>query len=72
MECNGGAARLVSAEGAALVETQTSALFGDITALALQMQQAIGQDATSLEEVLQRVQVCLPPQLLGRKSISYV
>lgn len=58
-----GAARLVSAEGAALVETQSSALFGDVTTLARQMQEAIGQDATSLEEVMQRVQVLPPPPL---------
>lgn len=53
----GCAARLVSAEGASLVETQTTALFGDITLLAKQMQEAIGQDASSMEEVMQRVQV---------------
>ena len=41
------------------METQSSALFGDVTALANQMREAIGQDATSLEEVMQRVQV--PP-----------
>lgn len=64
-----GAARLVSAEGAALVETQSSALFGDVTTLARQMQEAIGQDATSLEEVMQRVQV--PPPLFLRAPASY-
>ena len=46
----------MSAEGAALVETQTHALFGDVKELTKQMQEAVGQ-ARSMEEVMQRVQV---------------
>ena len=46
-----------SQEGAALVEVQTSALFGDLKVLQKQMQEAVGQDATSIEELMQRVQV---------------
>jgi len=46
----------VSAEGAALVETQTNALFGDVKALTRQMQEAVG-NVSSLEEVMQKVQV---------------
>lgn len=48
--------RLVSAEGQALVETQSTALFGDVKQLTRQMQEAVGTDVNSLEEVMQRVQ----------------
>lgn len=49
-------ARLVSQEGAALIELQTSALFGDVKSLQRQMQETVGQDATSVEELMARVQ----------------
>lgn len=49
-------ARLVTREGAALVERQTEALFGDAKKLQEEMQDAIGQDAASMEELMQRVQ----------------
>jgi gas vesicle protein len=49
-------ARLVTTEGSTLVERQTKALFGDVKALQSQMQEVIGQDATSVEELMQRVQ----------------
>lgn len=48
--------RVVSAEGAALVEAQTSALFGDLKLLQRQMQEAVGTDANSMEELMERVQ----------------
>ncbi|CAK0743020.1 hypothetical protein CVIRNUC_001438 [Coccomyxa viridis] len=48
--------QVVSAEGAALVEAQTSALFGDLKQLQRQMQEAVGTDATSMEELMERVQ----------------
>ena len=56
---------LVSMEGQALVETQSTALFGDIRALTRQMQEAVGQDVSSMEEVMQRVEVCelCPPDM---------
>ena len=44
-------ARIVSVEGGALVERQTSAVLGDIKKLTAQIQAAVGTDATSLEEV---------------------
>ena len=50
---------LQSNEGARLVETQVQALFGDLKMLQDQMQQAVGQDATSMEDLMQRVQVGL-------------
>lgn len=49
-------ARLVTREGAALVERQTEALFGDAKKLQQEMQDAVGQDAASMEELMQRVQ----------------
>lgn len=48
--------RLVTLEGAALVERQTKALFGDLRTLQSEMQNAVGQDAMSMEELMQRVQ----------------
>ena len=49
-------ARLVTREGAALVERQTEALFGDAKKLQAEMQEAVGLDAASMEELMQRVQ----------------
>ena len=48
-------ARIVSAEGAALVERQTSAVLGDIKKLTAEIQQAVGRDATSMDEVMKRM-----------------
>lgn len=52
-------ASLVSLESAALVERQTSALFGDIKQLQTEMQTVVGVDAISAEELFQRVQVAV-------------
>lgn len=49
-------ARVVSVEAASLVERQTSGLFGDIQRLQLQMKEVIGEDARSLEELMERLQ----------------
>ncbi|KAL4444366.1 hypothetical protein ABPG75_012103 [Micractinium tetrahymenae] len=49
-------ARLVTMESAQLTERQTKALFGDIQALQRDMQEAVGQDASSMEEIMARVQ----------------
>jgi len=40
------------------VDVQTTALFGNLRELQTQMQNAVGQDATSIEELMQKVQVC--------------
>lgn len=48
--------RMLSQESVAIVETQTSALFGDIRKLQEQMQNAVGQDISSYEELMTRVQ----------------
>ena len=49
-------ARIVSAEAAMLVERQTSTLFGDVHLLQKEMQEAVGQDASSMEELMNRMQ----------------
>ena len=48
-------ARIVSAEGAALVERQTSAVLGDIKKLTAEIQAAVGRDASSMDEVMERM-----------------
>jgi len=48
-------ARIVSAEGAALVERQTAAVLGDIKKLTKQIQNAVGKDVTSMEQVMERM-----------------
>lgn len=48
--------RLVTQEGGALVERQTKALFGDPKALQRQMQEAVGKDIASLDDLMERVQ----------------
>ena len=48
---------LQSLEGASLVDVQTTALFGNLRVLQEQMQKAVGQDATSIEDLMQKVQV---------------
>lgn len=47
-----------SIEGASLVDVQVTALFGNLKELQEQMQSAVGQNATSIEELMQKVQVC--------------
>ena len=42
-------------ESAQLTERQTQALFGDIKGLQRDMQEAVGQDASSMEEIMARV-----------------
>jgi len=49
-------AALVSVEGAALVERQTLALFGDVKQLQTEMQTVIGSNVISAEELFKRVQ----------------
>lgn len=62
--------RMLSQESVAIVETQTSALFGDIRKLQEQMQNAVGQDVSSYEELMTRVQVCIQPHL-SRATLSF-
>ena len=48
-------ARVVSSEGAALVDAQVRALFGDLSELQKQMAEAVGDDARSMEDLMLRV-----------------
>ncbi|KAG1679460.1 hypothetical protein FOA52_007752 [Chlamydomonas sp. UWO 241] len=48
-------ARIVSLEGAALVERQTSAVLGDIKQLTRQIQEEVGKDVSSMEQVMERM-----------------
>lgn len=60
-----------SQEGAALVDVQTTALFGNLRDLQTQMQNAVGQDATSIEELMQKVQVGLQAWLTCSSSLGF-
>jgi hypothetical protein len=48
-------ANVLSLEAASLVERQSSALFGDIKELQTQMQAVIGEDASSMEDLMKRI-----------------
>jgi len=63
-------ARLFSVEGAALVERQTEALFGDATELQKEMQEAVGQDAASVEELMKRVQEAVESDRVSNLVVS--
>ena len=63
-------ARLFSVEGAALVERQTEALFGDATELQKEMQEAVGQDAASVEELMKRVQKAVESDRVSNLVVS--
>ena len=49
-------ARIVSLEGVALAERQTGALFGSLEELQKELMEAVGDSATTPEELMQRVQ----------------
>ena len=49
------------------METQSTALFGDVKQLTRQMQEAVGKDVNSLEEVMQRVQ-----QAVEQEKVKHV
>lgn len=49
-------ARMVSKEGSDLVERQTIGLFGDIKKLQQEMQEAVGTDIMSVEDLMQKVE----------------
>jgi hypothetical protein len=63
-------ARLFSVEGAALVERQTEALFGDPKALQREMQEAVGQDAASVEELMKRVQEAVESDRVSNITVT--
>ncbi|GBF90000.1 hypothetical protein Rsub_02706 [Raphidocelis subcapitata] len=63
-------ARVVSAEGAALVERQTAALFGDIKELTRQMQDAVGGGVGSAEELYARIQAAVAGNKIETVTMS--
>merc|ERR1711871_1549458 len=63
-------ARIVSAEAAMLVERQTSTLFGDVHRLQQEMQEAVGQDANSMEELMSRMQQVVEEEKVKTLTIT--
>lgn len=49
-------ANILSIESASLVERQTSALFGDVRELQQQMSKVVGEDASSMDDLMKRIQ----------------
>lgn len=49
-------AKMISVEGAALVERQITGLFGDLKLLQQELQETVGPDVMSVEDLLKRVQ----------------
>jgi hypothetical protein len=64
-------ARIVSLEGVALVERQTTGLFGSIEALSRQMQEAIGQDVTSREDFMLRMRAAIDSGAVDSITLPY-
>ena len=64
-------ARIVSLEGVALVERQTTALFGSVDALSEQMQKAIGQDISSREQFMERMNSALASGEIETVTLTY-
>ena len=72
-------AQVLTLEAAALVERQTTALFGDVKSLQVQMTEAVGEDAQSMEDLMQRIsdavqneKVCslCPAEAVGHIQVS--
>ena len=64
-------ARIVSLEGAALVERQTTALFGSVEHLTQQMGQAIGTDVKSREDFMERMNTAMQTGAIDTVTLSY-
>ena len=70
-EALGETARIVSAEGLALLDRQTSGLFGSVDALQRQMAAAVGQDARSEEELKQRIHAAIASGAVESLTLPY-
>ena len=70
-EALGETARIVSVEGLALLDRQTSGLFGSVESLQRQMAQAVGQDARSEEEFKQRVHNAIASGAVDTLTLPY-
>jgi hypothetical protein len=64
-------ARIVSHEGAALVERQTTALFGSVEHLTQQMSQAIGSEVKSREDFMQRMNDAMQSGAIDTVTLPY-
>jgi hypothetical protein len=64
-------ARIVSLEGVALVERQTTALFGSIDALSEEMTKAIGEGISSREEFMERMTKALESGAVQSVTLTY-
>jgi hypothetical protein len=64
-------ARIVSLEGVALVERQTTGLFGSIDALSQQMHEAIGQDVTSRDDFMNRMRAAIDSGAIESLTLPY-
>lgn len=64
-------ARIVSTEGAALVERQTTALFGSVEHLTQQMAQAIGTEVKSREDFMQRMNTAMQTGQIDTVTLPY-
>ena len=64
-------ARIVSLEGVALVERQTTGLFGSIEALSKQMQAAIGEDVSSPAEFMARMKAAIASGAIDSLTLPY-
>ena len=63
-------ANIVSAEAAVLVERQSTALFGSIQDLQAEMQAAVGEDSSSVEELLGRLQEVVENDMVKSLTLS--
>lgn len=70
-EALGETARIVSAEGLALLDRQTSGLFGSVDALQRQMAAVVGQDARSEEELKRRVHEAIASGAVDTLTLPY-
>ena len=64
-------ARIVSLEGVALVERQTTGLFGSIEFLSKQMSEAIGEDISSAEEFMIRMRNAIASGAIESIALPY-
>ena len=70
-EALGETARIVSAEGLALLDRQTSGLFGSVDALQRQMAQAVGQDVRDESDLRRRVHDAIASGAVETLTLPY-
>jgi len=63
-------AQILSLEAAALVERQSTALFGDAKELQAQMSEVVGDDASSMEDLMQRVEEAVKEEKVATLTMS--